>query len=86
MTNMTANIAAPRMMLVGGGTVAQVAEVLQKFSLARPLVVSDPFMVSSGMIERCLGHDADARAWFTRALTLNPHFSVLWAPVARRLT
>ena len=39
-----------------------------------------------GMIERCLGHDADARAWFTRALTLNPHFSVLWAPVARRLT
>ena len=38
-----------------------------------------------GMIERCLGHDAEARMWFKRALALNPHFSVLWAPVARRL-
>ena len=38
-----------------------------------------------GMIERCLGHNAAARAWFRRALALNPHFSVLWAPVARRL-
>ena len=38
-----------------------------------------------GMIERCLGNRADARAWFRRALALNPHFSVLWAPVARRL-
>jgi len=37
-----------------------------------------------GMIERCLGRPAAARAWFGRALALNPHFSVLWAPVARR--
>ena len=37
------------------------------------------------MIERCLGHNAEARVWFKRALALNPHFSVLWAPVARRL-
>jgi tetratricopeptide (TPR) repeat protein len=37
-----------------------------------------------GMIERCLGHDAVARAWFERALRLNPHFSLLWSPVARR--
>jgi tetratricopeptide (TPR) repeat protein len=37
-----------------------------------------------GMIERCLGrHDAAAR-WFRRALDTNPHFSLLWAPVARR--
>jgi tetratricopeptide (TPR) repeat protein len=39
-----------------------------------------------GWIERCLGHDAVARAWFRRALALNPHFSLLWAPVARRLS
>jgi tetratricopeptide (TPR) repeat protein len=38
-----------------------------------------------GMIERCLGHRDAARTWFRRALALNPHFSVLWAPVARRL-
>jgi tetratricopeptide (TPR) repeat protein len=37
-----------------------------------------------GMVERCLGRDAKARMWFRRALDLNPHFSVLWAPVARR--
>ena len=64
MTGTIANIAAPRMMLVGGGTVAQVADVLKKFSLTRPLVVSDPFMVSSGMIERVLAP--------LRAAGLNP--------------
>jgi tetratricopeptide (TPR) repeat protein len=37
-----------------------------------------------GMVERCLGHEADAKTWFRRALTLNPHFSLLWAPLARR--
>jgi hypothetical protein len=38
------------------------------------------------MIEHCLGRDADARAWFRLALALNPRFSVLWAPTARRLS
>ena len=37
-----------------------------------------------GMIERCLGRNAQARLWFSRALRLNPHFSLVWAPVARR--
>ena len=37
-----------------------------------------------GEIEGCLGHRAAARSWFGRALALNPRFSVLWAPVARR--
>jgi tetratricopeptide (TPR) repeat protein len=36
------------------------------------------------MIERCLGHTATAEGWFRRALELNPHFSLLWAPVARK--
>jgi tetratricopeptide (TPR) repeat protein len=36
-----------------------------------------------GMIERCLGHTGDAKTWFRRALSLNPHFSVIWSPVAR---
>jgi tetratricopeptide (TPR) repeat protein len=38
-----------------------------------------------GMIERCLGHRGSARGWFKRALALNPQFSLLWAPVAKRL-
>ncbi len=37
-----------------------------------------------GEIEQCLGHTTSARSWFRRALALNPRFSVLWAPVARR--
>jgi tetratricopeptide (TPR) repeat protein len=38
-----------------------------------------------GMIERCLGHRAAGDAFLRRALELNPHFSVLWSPVARRV-
>src|SRR5256884_1142688 len=37
-----------------------------------------------GMIEGCLGHPTPQQAWLGRALRLNPHFSILWAPVARR--
>jgi tetratricopeptide (TPR) repeat protein len=37
-----------------------------------------------GSIERCLGNRTAARGWFRRALALNPRFSVLWAPTARR--
>ena len=36
-------------------------------------------------IEHCLGRSAEARSWARRALALNPHFSLLWAPTARRL-
>jgi tetratricopeptide (TPR) repeat protein len=42
-----------------------------------------PKFFHRGMIERCLGNRAEARSWFRRALALNPHFSVQWAPVAR---
>jgi alcohol dehydrogenase class IV len=54
MTAVTANIAAPRMLQVGGGAVRQIADVLAKFGLSRPLVVTDPFMVSSGHVQHCL--------------------------------
>src|SRR5205823_10690030 len=37
-----------------------------------------------GMIERCLDHRTAARHYLGRALALNPHFSILWAPVARK--
>jgi tetratricopeptide (TPR) repeat protein len=37
-----------------------------------------------GYIERCLGHDGVAKSWFSRALALNPHFSLLWSPMAKR--
>jgi tetratricopeptide (TPR) repeat protein len=37
-----------------------------------------------GMIERCLGHRAAGEVFLRRALALNPQFSILWSPVARR--
>jgi tetratricopeptide (TPR) repeat protein len=36
-----------------------------------------------GMIERCLGRRAAGDVYLHRALALNPHFSVLWSPVAK---
>ena len=38
-----------------------------------------------GMIERCLGHDNAAREFLTKALRTNPHFSLIWAPVANEV-
>jgi tetratricopeptide (TPR) repeat protein len=42
------------------------------------------FFFHRGMIERCLGHRTSARLWFERTLEQNPHFSLIWAPVARK--
>jgi alcohol dehydrogenase class IV len=54
MTAINMNFASPRLLLVAAGAVRQIAEVLAKFGLSRPLVVTDPFMVSSGHIRHCL--------------------------------
>jgi tetratricopeptide (TPR) repeat protein len=37
-----------------------------------------------GWIAACLGNRSEARAFYHRALALNPRFSILWAPVARK--
>jgi glycerol dehydrogenase-like iron-containing ADH family enzyme len=54
MSAVTINFASPRLLLAAGGAVREVAAVLGKFGLSRPLVVTDPFMVSSGLVRRCL--------------------------------
>jgi alcohol dehydrogenase class IV len=41
-------------MLMGGGSVTKLGEVLTQLGLSRPLIVTDPFMVSSGLIEHAL--------------------------------
>ncbi len=51
---MIATIVSPRLLRIGGGGVAHVAEVLAQFGLSRPLLVTDPWMLSSGTVERCL--------------------------------
>src|SRR5262249_4363583 len=54
MAAVNANLAAPRLLQIGGGAIRQIPEILAKFGLSRPLVVSDPFMVSSGHVKHCL--------------------------------
>ena len=51
---MMATIVSPRLMLIGGNTSGEIATVLHKFGLARPLVVTDPYMVASGLVRRVL--------------------------------
>src|ERR1700684_2904577 len=48
------NFASPRLLLVSAGAVRQIADVLAKFGLSRPLVVTDPFMVGSGHVRNVL--------------------------------
>jgi tetratricopeptide (TPR) repeat protein len=37
-----------------------------------------------GYVAACLGRRSEARAYYRRSLAVNPHFSILWAPVARK--
>jgi tetratricopeptide (TPR) repeat protein len=63
----------------------QCVEALRYSKLATGLGTRDAVKYfHRGEIEQCLGHRAAARAWFSRALELNPRFSLLWTPVARR--
>jgi tetratricopeptide (TPR) repeat protein len=60
-------------------------EALRSSKRALRLGTQDAFkFFHRGMIERCLGHQTDARTWFVRAYELNPHFSVRWAPTLER--
>ncbi len=52
---MSATIFGPRVMLIGGGSIGRTPEVLEKLQVGRPLIVSDPFMVESGLIEQLTG-------------------------------
>jgi alcohol dehydrogenase class IV len=51
---MTFSLHSPRLVLVGGGSVRELPSVLQRLGLSRPLVVTDPHMVASSLLRRCL--------------------------------
>jgi alcohol dehydrogenase class IV len=47
-------ITAPRLMAIGGGALAELPGMLQRLGLARPLVVTDPYIESSGIFDRAM--------------------------------
>lgn len=58
-------LASPRVMLTGGGAVRRIPAVLAQFGLSRPLIVTDPVMVSTGLIGRCLDPLSEAGIEFS---------------------
>ncbi|UFN48980.1 iron-containing alcohol dehydrogenase [Roseomonas sp. OT10] len=52
---MSTAIALPRILRIGGGALAETAEVLGLLGLSRPLIVTDPMMVRFGLAERLQG-------------------------------
>lgn len=51
---MVANIALPRIMKVGGGSVGHVGSLLEELRAARPLIVTDAFMLTTGSVDTLL--------------------------------
>lgn len=47
-----AAIHLPRAMRIGGGTLAELPEVLAQFGLSRPLVLTDDWLAASGVLQR----------------------------------
>lgn len=52
---MDMNVFAPRHMDIGGGAAARLPALLARLGLARPLIITDPMMVSLGLIDRITG-------------------------------
>jgi alcohol dehydrogenase class IV len=51
-------------MAIGGGALAELPSMLARLGLTRPLIVTDPFLVSSGHLERATGYlDRAVIAW-----------------------
>jgi alcohol dehydrogenase class IV len=78
---------APRVIEIGAGRVAEAAALLARLGLARPLIVTDPFMLSSGLLARLTGPLAEAGVAFEvfSETIPEPTDTVVYAGVARIL-
>src|SRR5258708_5444006 len=48
---MVALITTPRLMMIGGGALAELPGLLSRLGLARPLIVTDPYIARSRILE-----------------------------------
>jgi alcohol dehydrogenase class IV len=61
---MAALITAPRLMAIGGGALAELPGLLARLGLARPLIVTDPYIAGCGILDRATAPLDGARiAW-----------------------
>ena len=82
---MAALITIPRQIIIGGGALAELPAGLARFGLKRPLIVTDPYMAKSGMLDRAtdLLDGADV-AWSVFSDTVpDPTTDVVEAGAAR---
>ena len=82
---MIATITMPRLLYIGGGAVAEVTTALARLSASRPLIVTDRFMASSGILARLTDRlDAAGIAWQVFADTVpDPTTEVVKGGAAR---
>ena len=68
---MPALITAPRLMSIGGGALAELPGLLARLGLARPLIVTDPYIAKSGILDRATALlDAAKLPWTVYADTV----------------
>jgi alcohol dehydrogenase class IV len=51
---MAALITTPRLMTIGGGALAELAGLLSRLGLSRPLIVTDPYIARCGILDRLI--------------------------------
>ena len=81
---MIATITMPRLLYIGGGAIAEATTALARLGVRRPLIVTDRFMASSGMLARLTDRlDAAGIAWQAFSDTVpDPTTEVVEAGVA----
>ena len=82
---MAALITAPRLMAVGGGALADLPGLMGRLGLARPLIVTDPYIAGCGILDRATALLDDAHIpWAVFKDTVpDPTTDALDAGVAR---
>jgi alcohol dehydrogenase class IV len=82
---MAALITTPRLMAIGGGALAELPGLLARLGLARPLVVTDPYIARSGILDRATALlDKAGIAWSVFSDTVSdPTTEIIEIGVAR---
>jgi len=82
---MAALITAPRLMSIGGGALAELPALLARLGLARPLIVTDPYIARCGILDRATALlDKAGVPWAVFADTVpDPTTEVIGIGVAR---